>query len=92
MRFIDSIDPFMMQLFIVPLIVIGLGILVSYTLKNIFIGPLITLFLNILYEVWYIEHYYHKLELTLTSWNIIFPAISLLISLIVVSIQKQKNI
>ncbi|MDB2150194.1 hypothetical protein [Clostridium butyricum] len=92
MRFIDSIDPFMMQLFIVPLIVIGLGILVSYTLKNIFIGPLITLFLNILYEVWYIEHYYHKLELTLTSWNIIFPAISLLISWIVVSIQKQKNI
>ena len=92
MRFIDSIDPFMMQLFIVPLIVIGLGILVSYTLKNIFIGPLITLFLNILYEVWYIEHYYHKLELTLTSWNIIFPEISLLISWIVVSIQKQKNI
>ena len=92
MRFIDSIDPFMMQLFIVPLIVIGLGILVSYTLKNIFIGPLITLFLNILYEVWYIEHYYHKLELTLTSWNIIFPAISLLISWIVVSILKQKNI
>ncbi|MDU1230494.1 MAG: hypothetical protein E7B13_11515 [Clostridium sp.] len=92
MGFIDSIDPFMMQLFIVPMIVIGLGILVSYTLKNIFIGPLITLFLNILYEIWYIWHYYHKLELTLTSWNIIFPAISLLISWIVVSIQKQKNI
>ena len=92
MRFIDSIDPFMMQLFIVPLIVIGLGILVSYTLKNIFIGSLITLFLNILYEIWYIGYYYHKLELTLTSWNIIFPAISLLISWIVVSIQKQKNI
>lgn len=92
MGFIDSIDPFMMQLFIVPMIVIGLGILVSYTLKNIFIGPLITLFLNILYEICYIWHYYHKLELTLTSWNIIFPAISLLISWIVVSIQKQKNI
>lgn len=92
MGFIDLIDPFMMQLFIVPLIVIGLGILVSYILKNIFIGPLITLFLNILYEIWYIWNYYHKLELTLTSWNIIFPGISILISWIVVSIQKQKNI
>lgn len=92
MEFIDLIAPFMMQLVIVPLVVIGLGVLVSYILKNIFIGPLITLFLNILYEIWYIAHYYHKLELTLTSWNIIFSAISLLISWIVVSIKKQKNI
>ncbi|WP_231169236.1 hypothetical protein [Clostridium botulinum] len=57
MKFIESIDPFLMQLVIVPLIVIGLGVLVAYNIKNILIGPLITLFLNSLYEIWYIKHY-----------------------------------
>lgn len=92
MEFIDSIDPFLMQLFIVPLIVIGLGGLVSYIIKNIFIGPLITLFLNILYEIWYIKNYYPESEITLTSWNIIFPVISLVVSWVLVSIRKQNDI
>ena len=92
MEFIDLIDPFLMQLFIVPLIVIGLGGLVSYIIKNIFIGPLITLFLNILYEIWYMKNYYPESEITLTSWNIIFPVISLVVSWVLVSIRKQNDI
>jgi hypothetical protein len=91
MEFIDSIDPFLMQLVIVPLIVIGLGVLVSYSIKNIFIGPLLTLFLNVLYEIWYMKHYYPEVEISFTSWNIIFPVISLVISGVVVSIRKQNN-
>ncbi|KMJ93183.1 hypothetical protein CBCST_20430, partial [Clostridium botulinum C str. Stockholm] len=76
MKFIESIDPFLMQLVIVPLIVIGLGVLVAYNIKNILIGPLITLFLNSLYEIWYIKHYCPGSEISLSSWNIILPMIS----------------
>lgn len=92
MEFIDSMDPFLMQLVIIPLIVIGLGGLVAYIIKNVFIGPLATLVLNILYEIWYMKHYYPESEITLSSWNIIFPVISLVVSWVVVSIRKQDDI
>lgn len=87
----EFIDPFVMQLFIVPLIVIGLGILISILAKKIIVAPLITLLLNLLYETWYMKNYYPEHELSFTSWNIIFPLISLMISLVVVSALKQKN-
>lgn len=91
MEFIELIDPFIMQLFIVPLIVIGLGLLASIIAKKVFIAPLITLLLNLLYETWYMKHYYPEHEISYTSWNIIFPVISLVISLVVVSALKQKS-
>lgn len=89
MKFIDLMDPFLIQLIIVPIIVIGLGVLVAYVAKKTFIGPLTTLFLNILYEILYIMHYYPKSEITLSSWNIIFPLISLIFSFIVVANRRQ---
>ena len=85
------IDPFLMQLFIVPLIVIGSGVIASALVKKVFIAPLITLFLNVLYEFWYKKHYYPELEISFTSWNIIFPLISLGVSLLVVPFLTQKN-
>gem|GEM_PF-3086348 len=89
------IDPFLMQLFIVPLIVIGLGVIASALAKKVFIAPLITLFLNALYEIWYMKHYYPELEISFTScftsWNIIFPLMSLAASIVVVPFLKQKN-
>lgn len=91
MEYIESIDPFLMQLFIVPLIVIGLGVLISVLVKKVFIAPLITLFLNVLYEIWYNEHYYPESEISFTFWNIIFPVISLVISLVVLSNRKQPS-
>lgn len=91
MEFIELIDPFIMQLFIVPLIVIGLGLLASIIAKNVFVAPLITLLLNLLYETWYMKHYYPEHEISYTSWNIIFPVISLVISLVVVSALKHKS-
>jgi len=91
MEFIESIDPFIMQLFIVPLIVIGLGVLVSALTKKVVIGPLITLILNLLYETWYMKHYYPEQEISYTSWNINFPLISLVISLTVVYLIKQNS-
>ncbi|MEI5906581.1 hypothetical protein WAK64_05865 [Bacillus spongiae] len=88
MEFIESIDPFLMQLFIVPLIVIGLGVFVSFLTKKVFVAPLITLLLNILYETyeaWYRNHYYSEYEIsyTYTPYNIIFPVASLVISWVV---------
>jgi len=91
MEFIESIEPFLMQLIIVPLIVIGLGLLLSILTKKVFVAPLITLLLNLLYETWYMKHYYPEHEISYTSWNIIFPVISLLISGAVVSALKQKS-
>lgn len=91
MEFIESMDPFLMQLFIVPLIVIGLGLLISILTKKVFVAPLITLLLNLLYETWYMKHNYPEHEISYTSWNIIFPVISLLISWGLLYILKQKR-
>ena len=90
MKFIECIDPFLMQLVIVPTIVIGLGVLVSYFVKKVFIGCLITLLLNLLYETWYFKYYYPESEINFTSWNIIFPIMSLVISRFIVSNRKEK--
>ncbi|MBR7794491.1 MAG: hypothetical protein ACQEWU_00420 [Bacillota bacterium] len=90
MNFIESIDQFLMQLVIVPIVVIGLGVLSAVTTKRIFVGPLVTLILNLLYEVWYAKYYYPDLEISFTSWNIYFPIISLVISGIFISARKTK--
>lgn len=81
MKIFEIIDSFLMQLFIVPLMVIGLGVLASMLTKKVFVSPIITLVLNILYEVWYNKHYYPESDMSFTSWNIVFPEISLLFSL-----------
>lgn len=91
MNLIEVIDPFVMQLFIVPLVVIGLGVLVSYITKKIFIAPIVTLLLNLLYEFWYMKYFYLETEVTFTSWNIYFPIFSLVFALAVVLSQKYKN-
>ncbi|SDY58991.1 hypothetical protein SAMN05421736_102347 [Evansella caseinilytica] len=43
MEFIESIDPFLMQLFIVPLIIIGFGLFMSILAKKVFVAPLINI-------------------------------------------------
>ena len=91
MNFINSIDPFVMQLIVIPLIVIGLGVLLATITIKIFIGPLVTLILNLLYEVWHSMYYYPDSELIITSWNVIFPLISLIVSVICVLVRKAKT-
>jgi hypothetical protein len=90
-KLMEMIDPFLWQLFIVPLIVIGLGVLVSALTRKIFVGPIITLILNVLYQVWYSKYYLQEADICLTSWNIIFPAISLVFSFTIVTILMEKN-
>jgi len=91
MKLIESIDPFLMQLFIVPLIAIGLGILGFFYTKKILVAPLITLLLNLLYEIWYWNFHYPGSEILFSSWNIIFPVISFAIAFVTVIIQKLKS-
>lgn len=85
------IDPFVMQLFIVPIIVIGFGVLASFMTKKVFFGPLITLIMNLLYETCYSKYYYPEHDISFTSWNIIFPLISLVFSWIVVFESKNRD-
>lgn len=84
MSIIQNIDPFLLQLGILPFIVIGCGIFVVFLTKKIFLGPLITLALNLLYEAIYQKTNYPDRELMLSSWNIVLPLISFLLSLVIV--------
>ncbi|WP_172370321.1 hypothetical protein [Sporosarcina jiandibaonis] len=88
--FVEHVDPFLMQLVIIPFIVIGLGVLLSVITKKVFVGSIVTLLLNLLYEVWHFKQYYPDLELQVSSWNIIFPVISLIISWLAVGLKKEK--
>ncbi|QHS21827.1 hypothetical protein GWK91_02195 [Virgibacillus sp. MSP4-1] len=90
MNFIDSLDPFVMQLIIIPFTVIGSGVLLAAVTKRILIGPLITLILNLLYEICYSLYFYPDSELTFSSWNVIFPLLSLFFSAIFVWVRKAN--
>ncbi|ALS78602.1 hypothetical protein ACQKDD_12175 [Planococcus kocurii] len=86
MKFIESIDPIIMQLLVVPIIVIGIGILLSIFTRRIYIGPIATLILTLSYNYWYFTTFFPDSELSFTmvsSWCIIFPLISLYLSWLV---------
>lgn len=88
---IESIDPFVMQLVIVPLIVIGIGVLVAWLMKKAFIAPIVTLALNMGYEFWYMKTYYEGEPISFTVWNIVFPLLSFAFGLLAVAIRKDKQ-
>ncbi|WP_052360624.1 hypothetical protein [Oceanobacillus manasiensis] len=71
---IVGVDPFILQLVIIPFIVIGLGLLGAFITKKITLGVIITLVANILLELILFEG-------GLSSWSIIFPVITLIILL-----------
>ena len=57
-----GIDPFLMQLFIVPAVVIGVGVFVASLTKKVVLAPVVTLLLNLLYEIWYAKYYYSMMR------------------------------
>ncbi|HLT55484.1 MAG TPA: hypothetical protein VK057_05200 [Bacillota bacterium] len=89
MDFINSLDPFLFQLVILPVVVIGVGTAVSLVTGKIFVGPLVTLLLNLAFETWYFTSYDFDVGLYYSPWNLILPAISLVFCWIVVSVRKQ---
>ncbi|WP_394121675.1 hypothetical protein [Planococcus donghaensis] len=87
MKLIESVDPIVMQLVIVPMIVIGIGLLLALLTKRVFVGPVSTMILTLSYNYWYFTSFYPSSELSFTmisSWCIIFPLISLYLSWMVV--------
>ena len=88
------IAPFLWQLVIVPFLTIVGGIVVAMTMQRVWVGPLVTFLMNAIIELTYFAVYYdHSLfdVSHLSSWNVIFPLISLLFSFIFVGLMKTKK-
>ncbi|PSL41868.1 hypothetical protein B0H99_101114 [Planomicrobium soli] len=88
MNIIAAIDPLVMQLLIVPLAVIGIGVLAAVALKKVYIGPVTTLFLNLFYNSWYFSYKFPDTQIPFAmifSWCVIFPVFSLFLSWVFVT-------
>jgi len=82
-------SPFVMQLFVVPVLTIGLGILGFYLFKKLYVAPLITLILAVGYDAFYFAFTYHQFGLS--SWDIILPILSFLIAYALNADEKNAN-
>lgn len=74
MRLFEYIDPFLWQLVIVPILTIGGGVMVAMTTKRVWVGPMVTFFLNAIIELTYFAVYYDHSPFNvshLSSWNVI---------------------
>ncbi|MCT4787283.1 hypothetical protein ACFQO8_02460 [Exiguobacterium aestuarii] len=90
----EYIDPFLWQLVIVPFLTIGGGVLTAMLTTRVWFGPLVTFLFNAMIELTYFAVYYdHSLfdVSHLSSWNVIFPLISLLCSFIFVGLLKTSK-
>lgn len=85
-RFInENVDPFLMQLVVVPAIAIGVGVFVAVKTRLYLIAPFITFFLSCIYTIFFLN------ILDITSWEMIFPIISLIISLLFRASKKLEK-
>ncbi|WP_186725545.1 hypothetical protein [Planomicrobium sp. CPCC 101110] len=84
------IDPFLEQLVIVPFGVVGFGLFAAIRSKKVIVGPIVTLLLNVLYEVWYSFSFDPNIELFLSLRNITFPLLTLALSLLVLVAKVPK--
>ncbi len=89
--FMDSIDPFVFQLILVPIFTIGLGVLFSFLMKRIWIGPLVTLTLNMVIELAVSTLYPEGTHFSFSSWNIILPIVSFVISFVLLKTTKAAR-
>ncbi|RFA34209.1 hypothetical protein CAI16_12005 [Virgibacillus dokdonensis] len=78
----EGMDPFLLQLVIIPFIVISLGLLVVWITKKIMLGVITTLLANILLEL-------ILYGANLSSWNITFPIVTLIISLLLIMKRRE---
>ncbi|MEN8076357.1 DUF2651 family protein [Clostridioides difficile] len=81
MSFLYSIDPFILQLVLIPIVVISIGILIAILIKKFYIGPIITLILNTVIELYLFNN--------ISIWCIVFSILSLVLSFLFV---KTENI
>ena len=91
MDIIINIDPFIMQLVIVPTVVIGAAILTAVPTKRVLVAAIVAFLLNTTYETWYSLYYYQQAGLFYSSWSIILPALTTLTAWIVLIVLKQDS-
>jgi len=92
MKLYESIDPFIMQLVIIPLSVVVIGVWIAIYFRKFLLGPIITLILNLIYEILCSNYYYPGLKITLSSYNYIYPIWSFVISWVVITLLPEKHI
>ncbi|MEF9992725.1 MAG: hypothetical protein RRZ84_07350 [Romboutsia sp.] len=86
----DFVDPFIMQIVIVPLISIGIGVWISVKKMKFIISPIITFLISLMYSKFF-------LDLPLDSllafeWEIRFSILSLIISIIIIKLKNTTKI
>ncbi|MCP8615386.1 hypothetical protein [Salirhabdus salicampi] len=91
MESLFSMNPFLIQLFSIPLITIGFGVLTSWLTMKIYFGPIVTLFINLTYEASYSFIYYNDIFSISLTWNIVLPLLSLFFCYIAVKVREQKT-
>lgn len=92
MSLFDAIDPFLLQLVIVPLVTIGLGLAVALVTKKLVMAPFVTFVANLAYEVLYMYAYYGEVTFSFSSWVIVLPVASLLLAWLVrVMVKNEKT-
>lgn len=81
------VDPFLWELFIVPVVVVGLGVLAAILSKKFIFGPIITFFLMFTYNFFDLVTFYPdsiigeaSTQRYLFGWCLIHPLVSLVIS------------
>lgn len=84
------IDPFLEQLVIVPFAVVGFGLFAAIRSKKVIVGPIVTLLLNVLYEVWYSFSFDPNIEMFLSLRNITFPLLTLALAWLIVAAELPK--
>ncbi|MBB6452659.1 hypothetical protein HNQ94_001105 [Salirhabdus euzebyi] len=82
-------DPFVLQLIIIPFLAFAIGIVLTIATKNIIAAPILTLALNVTYESMY--HYILNYSFSLSSWNIILPLISLFTAYLTLTVLNQPT-
>ena len=91
MSIFDTIDPFLLQLVIVPLVTIGLGLAAALVTKKLIMAPLVTLLVNLGYEALYMNAYYGEVTFNFSSWVIVLPIASLLLAWLVRAMLKNEK-
>lgn len=72
----ENVDPFLMQLVVVPAIAIGGGVFIAVKTRIYLIAPIITCLLSFIYTIFFLN------ILDITQWEIILSITSLIISLL----------
>ncbi|BAB07753.1 hypothetical protein P4637_08510 [Halalkalibacterium halodurans] len=91
MKILTFIDPYLLQLYIVPFVVISVGVLAAIVTKKVRIAPVVTLVLNALYEFTKHQLFYSESPFQFTSWNLIFPTFSLFITSFIFLVKKANG-